>query len=1165
MKSSFIGRVVITSLLFVVLTSNLTAQTTASGGLTGTVADPSNHLVPGAIVELKDNAKGTLQSTKTDAEGAYVFSFLLPGSYTLKVSYPGFTTDAVPVNVLLGPPGTLHVKLAIAPVATTIQVKTRAPLINTDNGDASTTFTERQVSEIPNPGNDLTYIAQTAPGVVMNTDTVGPEITVGNFSSLGMPGYSNLFTVNGMNSNDMGFSVNMTGASFLFLGQNQIQEATVVTNGYSGQFGLFAGANVNYLTKSGGNELHGNAVYYWNGRAFNANNWFNNANDIPRPFDNANQWATSLGGPFKKDKLFFFLDTEGLELLIPSSPIRVVLPSAQFQAATTANIDSAFGASSASDAFYKKMFNLYNNARGASHATPGVPGDPLGCGGFKGPNGLGTTVPCAVSFESTLSNQPTHEFLTSGRVDWNIGSKDRVFLLVQYDVGLQPTFTDVISPAFNAKSDRPWWQGQLVEAHTFNPSVSNQFTLGGYWASLLFKLSNPSLALSTFPTVLNWSNSGLSFTNLGGLDFLIPNGRNITQYQIADDLVAARGRHRLGFGEYLLRDNWTKPFPASNLVGTLSPLTLDAFYQGGFDPASPTVDFTQLSQTFVSSRRQHFAFYDLALYAQDEWHLRSNLTLTFTLRTEHQSNPTCLEHCFARFAGPFDSISHDPDQPYNQAILTSQSRAYVKLNNILWLPRIGFAWQPFGVSHSTVIRGGVGIFYDPLPGSLFPPFSLNPPLINSFQIVGNNLSPNETTSLFKDAASSNTAFVNGFFAGETLAQIQAKIPQFFPPAFINPGRSTDSPQYQKWNLQLQQAFGTGTTLSIGYFGHHGIHVPFHNDSANAWGFGPFPSALCTSPPIPPCADPRFSEVSELRTVGVSNYNGLVVSLQHRFGQGIIQANYTYGHALDEISNGGGAFPFTSASATEPQNPFNIRESYGPSEYDARHSFNASYVWQLPVKRLLRGHGPEYLVEGWQVAGTIFARTGFPYAVFDGLEASILQSNNFFGPVYAVPVGPIASGGQCGSGAAFPPASSPCQSPQILADGTTPNPGARFVQAGCETNFNTGNLPGPLGPCSGPSVQFSQGRNRFRGPSYFNTDFSITKNTKIPGWESATLGIGFQFFNFFNHPNFGFPDNQIQDPSFGQISYLAAPPTSVLGGVGGDNAPRMIQLKAQLQF
>jgi hypothetical protein len=137
---------------------------------------------------------------------------------------------------------------------------------------------------------------------------------------------------------------------------------------------------------------------------------------------------------------------------------------------------------------------------------------------------------------------------------------------------------------------------------------------------------------------------------------------------------------------------------------------------------------------------------------------------------------------------------------------------------------------------------------------------------------------------------------------------------------------------------------------------------------------------------------------------------------------------------------------------------------------------------------------------------------------------------------------------------------------LLTDGTTPNPGALFVQSTCETGFNMGTLPGPSGPCSGPAVSFAQGRNRFRGPGYFNTDFAVMKNTKIPRWENATLGIGFQFFNLFNHPNFGLPDNWSSDPGFGQIFYLAQSPTSALGtGLGGDVAPRMIQLKVQLRF
>jgi hypothetical protein len=155
-------------------------------------------------------------------------------------------------------------------------------------------------------------------------------------------------------------------------------------------------------------------------------------------------------------------------------------------------------------------------------------------------------------------------------------------------------------------------------------------------------------------------------------------------------------------------------------------------------------------------------------------------------------------------------------------------------------------------------------------------------------------------------------------------------------------------------------------------------------------------------------------------------------------------------------------------------------------------------------------------------------------------------------------------GACGKGAAIPASLVPCQPAQVLGDGS-PSPGALFVQTGCETGFNAGYL-GASGVCDGRLVTFAQGRNRFRGPSYFNTDFAIMKNTKVPRWENATLGIGLQFFNFFNHANFGFPDNLSSDSSFGQIFSLEQSPTSILGSTLQTNvARRMIQLKAQLQF
>ena len=1161
--------------------NKLSAQTTTSGGLTGVVTDSSHALVPDAGVEIRDNVKGTTQSTKTDREGVYRFFFLAPERYTLTVRHVGFREEKRAINILLGPPVSVNVTLQVAKASTIVSVTAEAPLIQAENGDVSATMNQKQISEVPNPGNDLTYIAQTAPGAIMNTDMQGGS----NFSILGMPGTSYRYTVDGLSDTDNFYHVQMVGALFLLLGQNQIQEATVVSTGYSGQFGGAAGGNINYITKSGGNEVHGNAQYYWNGRVLNANDWFNKAVGNPRPFDIANQWAGSFGGPIKKNKLFFFLDTEGLRLLIPQN-FQVVIPSPQFEAASIENIDSAvnhvgqlrFGPNSATHAFYREIFSLYNAAPGASSATLGglSPTDPTGCTTFTGPNGLGTNVPCAMHFITTRG-RPSQDALTSGRVDWNANSTDRTFLRLQYDHGHSAYWTDPISPLFDVDLNLPWLQGQVIETHSFGSSAASQFLLAGSYFAPIYSLKNQSETLAAFPTLLGFWVPG-TFTNLGGEDnaFALGSGEYYTQYQLSEDVVKTRRGHKFGFGASFERTYSTQLQYASNAIGVLTPRTLDAFYQGGIDPASPDADYTQLSQSFPAAPSQRFSFYSLGLYGQDEWHARPNLTLTLGLRAEHQSNLTCQRRCFARLAGPFDSVSHDPGQPYNQAIPGNQKYALAAIDRILWSPRFSFAWQPFGVSHSAVLRGGLGVFYDPVPAALAIPFSSNSPLVNSYTIFSGNLAPHETNSLFASARDSNQYFVRGFNDGETLADFQKADPNFSPPGISVPNGRTHAPQYQRWSLELQQAFRANTSLSIGCFGHHGIHELAQNNSANAYcnpaeptlpsgGANPcfgFVSDLPWSVP-----DPRFSQVTEYSSVAVSNYDGMVVSFRHQFsrwGNGLFQLNYTYGHAFDEVSNGG-LFPFTFGSSLYPQDPNNLRGSYGPAEYDVRHSINANYVWELPVKAAFGGHGSDYLVKGWQVSGTIFARTGFPYTVFDNAESSALAPNNYFGSIYAVPVGPLPPGLPCGEGAAIPLAPHPCLPSQVLASGN-PNPGALFVQTGCETGFNTGQL-GPSGSCSnGRVVSFAQGRNRFRYPRYFNTDFSIMKNTKIAGWENVVLGIGFQFFNFFNHPSFAGPDNFISDPGFGQIYYLEQPPTSILGnGFGGDVALRMIQLKAQLRF
>ena len=243
---------------------------------------------------------------------------------------------------------------------------------------------------------------------------------------------------------------------------------------------------------------------------FNANNWFNNALLLPRPFDIANQWAGSLGGPIKKDKLFFFFDTEGIRVEIPQQFVGTV-PTPQFEAATLANIDNKFGLNSPSAKFYNQTFSLYNGAQGRRFPIPSNLEDPLGCTGFSDESsGLGISVPCAVALAENRGI-PSQDSLLSGRIDWNLASNDRVFLQIQYDHGNAPTWTDPISPIFDGRTTQPWWQGQLIETHTFGSSAASQFLLAGAYFAPIFELGNSAAALAAFPTTLDLTRRVLSY------------------------------------------------------------------------------------------------------------------------------------------------------------------------------------------------------------------------------------------------------------------------------------------------------------------------------------------------------------------------------------------------------------------------------------------------------------------------------------------------------------------------------------------------------------------------------------------------------------------------------------------------------------------------------
>ncbi len=358
--------------------------------------------------------------------------------------------------------------------------------VDTENANLTTTYGTHQIEDLPLPGGDLTAIAFTAPGIVLSTG-----MGYGNFSSHGLPATSNLFTINGNGYNDAYLNLNNSGASNLLLGQNEIDEASVVQNGYSVQYGRQAGAQVNYVTKSGTNQFHGNLLYNWNGDALNANDFFNNANGVARPRAVSNQYGASIGGPILKDKLFFFADAEGIRYVLPATGV-VTVPSPALQNYILATV------SPAQQSLYQQAFSIYNNAPGVSRAIPIANGNGplqdatgnLGCGQLAGTPDLsggvfGTNVACGDAYGVNGSNQ-NKEWLMTTRVDYNINEKQKINFRFKTDHGLQPTATNLIDPALNVQSNQPQYEGQINHTYVLSPTTVNNFIGSVLYYSALF-------------------------------------------------------------------------------------------------------------------------------------------------------------------------------------------------------------------------------------------------------------------------------------------------------------------------------------------------------------------------------------------------------------------------------------------------------------------------------------------------------------------------------------------------------------------------------------------------------------------------------------------------------------------------------------------------------
>lgn len=1103
----------------------LWAQTTTTGELSGVVTDPSGAVLPSSAVTLTNLATGAAQTVTPNNAGVYHFALLQPGSYKVSATASGFQAVTKQVEIGLGASASANLQVSLGGGHETVEVSGTVSGVETEDANLNTNFEAKQVELLPNPGNDLSAVALTSPGAVMNT-AGGSQFGGGNFELYGLPATSNLFTVDGANDNDPYFNTNNSGATNLTLGLNDVQESAVVANGYSGSYGGLAGANINYVTKSGGNQFHGNLEYWWNGTVLNANEYFRNQQGEGRAPVNANQFAGSVGGPIKKDKAFFFFDYEALYLAIPS-PLPENVPTPAFQSAVLGYLN-ANGLSN-SVPFYNTAFGLYNKL--PQTGATAIPGG--GCSDVTTLNGIafGANNPCAVTVQASASAH-THDTFWAGRYDMNLGARDKMFVRVEREHGLQATYTDPFTSAFNVISDQPQWQSNFQETHTFGTDKVNNFNASLLWYSAIFRMQNPAAAVAALTGLPGASetlalNDG-SLAALNADNFNFPQGRNITQYQFVDDFSWVKGRHTFRVGANFRRDDITDQNFAL-VTPIVLPLSLGAFATGGVGGAGSLG-----IENFPTKTEEPIALYQLGVYGSDDVRVTNNLKLTLSLRLEHLSNPICQTNCFQHLAGTFGTLN--TGLPVNQAIMTNQHTAFPSVTSVVPQPKIGFAWSPFGGARATVIRGGVGIFADALPTGAIDLFMAQAPLDPGFTVGGAApLAAAQSGNVLSLAQAANTSFRTNFANGGAVA----------PFSFYN-ATAVKVPRYYEWSLEVQQGLGWNTTVNVMYVGNHGSHEEISNQALNAWSATPFAN-LPTSAP-----DPRFGVVSQQQNVANSNYNGLVANVKHNFRGGLtFQASYTWSHSLDEISNNS-LSPFglnttgQYADIISPQNPFNLRQyNYGNSDYDIRHNFTANYVWGDGLRHLT-SWGPNALMKGWSFSGTVFAHTGLPFTVVSSNLTGFLEGATNSSGV------PISGNFGPGNGTQY-----------IFADVVgSPSHGS------CSASAAT-----PTGHCllasdfADPTNNFgAQQRNQFRGPNYFDTDFAVEKAFGIPHWEAAQFSLGARFFNIFNHPDFYFPIMNLDNARFGQLTQTVSTPTSIYGsGLGANASPRLVQLQAKFTF
>jgi hypothetical protein len=1133
-------------------------QTAATGQIVGTVTDPSKAAIADATVTATNEATSLSRTTKTNGEGDFVIPLLPPGNYSVVVGASGFKTQtSTHITVEVATTATVNIRLQLGEASQQVTVEAAAEVLQTESATNGSVVNDKTVPALPLSSRNYTQILDLAPGVsgsVPNAGNIGKN-SVDVFVNGGRI-MDNSYQMDGQDAGNM--ETQGTGAILSIGGisipnPDAIQEFKVQTSLYDASYGRGAGANVNVVTKSGTDRIHGGIFEFLRNDIFNANDFFLNGaggKKVPRPPLKQNQFGGTIGGPIIKRKLFYFGSYQGTRQIngvSSNSVANAILPgltddrSAAGLGALFGGLPGVNGGTVAADGsninpVALKLLNLKVAGGGFLIATPQQITGKDSQGGSVGRSSF--SIPSKFNEDQYIVNVdflPTSKHTISEKFFY---AKSPEFL----------AFTSSNVPGSGTNDLFKNWNGLIKDTYVATSTLINEFSFGyhrafGHVASEN-AVTNQSIGLtpgcsSPFMPIMVIGSLELS-GNFNDGQFTAP-----TAWSAQDQISWTHGRHnfRAGFGwERNIADSADQEVTRGDIVLP----SFEDFLLGMSAAQTGKSSSLSVSDDLCGDTTRAFHVSAVSGFAQDDVKLNAHLTVNLGLRWEgigqtsdgqgklvdfwpSLASNDLVANPFSGFIAASNFKGSLPSGIARNGNPTFAKNAWSFKN---FGPRVGAAWTPKRFNNKIVVRGGYGLYFTHPPVNDAFQLIVNPPFFSRQTNIGNLNALATLQDPFNPP--SNEVFPN--FVPRTPGSALTI-------NSINP--TWHAPRTQQWNLGIQYAINGSTSVQISYVGTHADRIETTN-SIN--------QALLASPSAPvngettntnanalnrvPILGIAPSGLNQANWIGISNYNSLQVNVQRRLTRGIqFGVAYTYGKTLTDVT-GVGTFPLGGGAYNDQLNPMN---GYGPADFDTRHRFVANYLWNLPSFRGNQGVAGKIL-SGWGASGVVVVQSGPALTFTDPGGGSIFGFGGPFSPVGATlcpgfTAGQILKGGSVQSNI-----------------GTT---GGIFNQAA----FGTVDAGGKFTPCEtqiGDGTGFGTlGRGVVYGPGQHNMDMSIFKDTRVGGLsEAGTVQFRAEFFNTFNTPQFASQTttqfsttiSQVGAPTFGQVTATTVSPRIIQFGL-----------------